>query len=113
MHFLGRKTYFSSPNFFSLKKWNINIYEYLKTFHEEQKFISEKPRTLGAWNRQFSPKGGGIFYGEPYISIYFTDIKSFFNLDNLEPAPGRPDPELKVKTLKTGKLDKQAPGCRN
>ena len=26
----------------------------------------------------------------PHISIYFTDIKSFFNLDNLEPAPERP-----------------------
>jgi hypothetical protein len=42
---------------------------------------------------------------EPHISIYFTDIKSFFNLDNLEPAPGRTAPELKVKTLKIGKLD--------
>ena len=38
-----------------------------------------------------------IFCGEPNISIYFTDIKSFFNLDNLEPASGRPDPELEVK----------------
>jgi hypothetical protein len=38
--------------------------------------------------------------GNLYISIYFTDIKTFFNLDNLEPAPGRPAPELKVKAIK-------------
>ena len=31
-----------------------------------------------------------IFCVEPHIIIYFKDIKSFFNLDNLEPAPGRP-----------------------
>ena len=41
-----------------------------------------------------------IFCGEPHIRIYFTDIKYFSNLDNLEPASGRPDPELKVKALK-------------
>ena len=40
------------------------------------------------------------FCGEPHISIYFTDIKSFFNLDNLEPAPGRLAQELEVKALK-------------
>ena len=40
------------------------------------------------------------FCVEPHISIYFTGSKSFFNLDNLEPAPGRP--ELEVKALKTG-----------
>ena len=28
-----------------------------------------------------------------------------FNLDNLEPAPGRPAPELEVKALKIVKLD--------
>ena len=52
---------------------------------------------------------------EPHISIYFRDIKSFFNLDNLEPAPGRPAPELEVKALKIGKLDVlgQAPGGPN
>jgi hypothetical protein len=52
---------------------------------------------------------------EPYISIYLTDIKSFFNLDNLEPASGRPDPELEVKALKIVKLDvlEQAPGYIN
>jgi hypothetical protein len=52
---------------------------------------------------------------EPHISIYFRDIKSFFNLDNLEPAPGRPAPELEVKALKTVKLDvlEQAPGYPN
>ena len=41
-----------------------------------------------------------FFCLEPHISIYFTDIKSFFYLDNLEPAPGRPAPELEVKALK-------------
>ena len=48
------------------------------------------------------------------ISIYFTDIKSLFNLDNLEPASGRPDPECEVKALKIGKLDilEQVPGCQ-
>ena len=53
-----------------------------------------------------------IFCVEPHISIYFRDIKSFFNLDNLEPAQGRPAPELEVKALKIVKLDvlEQAPG---
>ena len=52
---------------------------------------------------------------EPHISIYFTDIKSFLNFDNLEPAPGRPAPEMEVKALKIGKLDvlEQASGCPN
>ena len=31
---------------------------------------------------------GLIFCVEPHINIYFTDIKSFFNLDDLNPAPG-------------------------
>ena len=31
-----------------------------------------------------------IFCVEPNINKYFTDIKYFFNLDYLEPAPGRP-----------------------
>ena len=55
-----------------------------------------------------------IFCGEPHISIYFKDIKSFFNLDNLEPASGHPDPELEVKALKIRKLDvlQQAPGVK-
>ena len=47
MHFSGRKNNFLSLIFF-LKNWKINIYEFLKTFHERQKFISEKPHTLGA-----------------------------------------------------------------
>ena len=46
-----------------------------------------------------------IFSVEPHISIYFTGMKSFFDLDNLEPAPGRPAPELEVKALKIVKLD--------
>ena len=58
---------------------------------------------------------GLIFCMEPHISIYFTGIKSFFNLDNLKPAPGRPAPELEVKALKIVKLDalEQAPGYPN
>ena len=56
-----------------------------------------------------------IFCVEPHISIYFTDIESFFNLDKLEPAPGRPAPEFEVKALKIVKLDvlEQALGCPN
>ena len=56
-----------------------------------------------------------IFGEEPHISIYFTDIKYFFNLDHLEPAPRRPAPELEIKALKIIKLDvlEQAPGCPN
>ena len=77
---------------------------------EDKNLYLKKARTLGAWNRQFCSKGGGIscnysFLGiceaifkgrdlifgvEPHISIYFKDIKYFFNLYNLEPAPGRP-----------------------
>ena len=41
-----------------------------------------------------------FFCVEPHIRIYFTDIKSFFNLDNLEPAPGRLAPELEIKAIK-------------
>ena len=51
-----------------------------------------------------------FLWGTSYQYIIFTDIKSFFNLDNLEPASGRPNPELEVKALKIGKL--QAPGCQ-
>ena len=56
-----------------------------------------------------------IFCVEPHISIHFTDIKSLFNFDNLEPAPGRPAPGLEVKARKIVKLDvlEQAPGCPN
>ena len=77
---------------------------------KDKNLYLKKSRTLGACNRQFSTKGGGIscsysflgiceaifkgrdliFRVEPHISIHFTDIKSFFNLYNLEPAPGRP-----------------------
>ena len=36
-------------------------------------------------------------------------------MDNLEPAPGRPAPELEVKAQKIVKLEvlDQAPGCPN
>ena len=37
---------------------------------------------------------GLIFCMEPHISIYFTDIKSFFNLDDLNPAPGSPASQI-------------------
>ena len=69
---------------------------------------------LGICEAIFRVKGL-IFCVEPHISIYFTDIKYFFNLDNLEPALGRPAPELEVKALKIGKLDVlgQAPVCPN
>ena len=76
---------------------------------KEKNLYLKKPRTLGAWNRKFSSKRGGIscsysFLGiceailkgrdlifgvEPHISIYFKDIKSFINLYNLEPNSGR------------------------
>ena len=86
MHFLGRKINFLSLKFFLLKSWRINIYEYLKTFYERQNLCLNKPRTyFFVWN---------------LIRIYFTDIKSFFNLDNLEPAPGRLAPELEIKAIK-------------
>ena len=56
-----------------------------------------------------------IFCVEPHFSIYFTGIQSFFNLDNLEPDPRRPAPEMEIKALKIVKLDvlEQAPGCPN
>ena len=61
---------------------------------KDETLCLKKPLTLGAWNGQFSSKGGGIscsfaFLGiyeaifrgrdlifgvEPYISMYFTDI---------------------------------------
>ena len=50
------------------------------------------------------------------ILVYILRISNiFFNLDNLEPAPGRPAPELEVKAQKIVKLDvpEQDPGCPN
>ena len=35
-----------------------------------------------------------FFCVEPHISIYFTDINSFFNSDDLKPAPGSPDSQI-------------------
>ena len=84
---------------------------------KDKNLILKRPCTLG----QFSSKRGGIsciyaflwiceaifkgrdliFCVEPHISIYFTVIESLFNLDNLEPASGRPAPEFEVKALKT------------
>ena len=48
--------------------------------------------------------------------VYILRISNiFFNLDNLEPAPGHPAPELEVKAQKIVKLDvlEQAPDCPN
>ena len=95
--FFGQKNYFSSLKFYFLKKWKWDIYEYLKKKFKDKILCLKKPRILGAWNRQFSTKGGGISCGsaflgicevilrsidlifclEPHISICFTDIKSF------------------------------------
>ena len=41
-----------------------------------------------------------IFFVRAHINIYFTEKIFFWNLDNLKAAPGRPAPELVVKTLK-------------
>ena len=64
-------------------------------------------------NCQFSSKGVGNFMGsvkpflevETYFSLCRTSYQylfhgyqiTFLNLDNLEPAPGRPVPELELK----------------
>ena len=83
-------------------------------FMKDKILCLKKPRTLGAWNRPFSSKGGGIscsyaflgickaifrgrglfFFVEPHISMYFTGIKYFFNLDYLMPAPGSPASQI-------------------
>ena len=57
-------------------------------------------------------KGRDLFFIHIYTS---RESNIFFYFDNLEPAPGRPAPELEVKTLKTVKLDvmEQAPGYPN
>ena len=50
------------------------------------------------------------------ISVDIVRISNnFFNLNNMEPAPGRLAPELEVKALKIVKLDvlEQGPGCLN
>ena len=56
-----------------------------------------------------------IFCVEPHISIYLTDIKSFFYLDNLEPAQRRPAELFLVLLPPILQLDilEQAPGCPN
>ena len=56
------------------------------------------------------------FFEWNLISINILWILNiFFNFDNLEPASGRPAPELEVKARKIVKLDvlEQAPGCPN
>ena len=111
---LRNKIYFSSLKFFFLKNRSGTFMHIWKKIFKDKSLCLKKPHTLGAWNRQFSSKGGGIscsysflgicevilkgrdliFFVEPHISLYFTDIKYFsFNFDNLEPAPGGPAPE--------------------
>ena len=45
-----------------------------------------------------------IFWERAHTNIYFTEKLFFSNLDNLEAAPGRPAPELMVKTEKNIKF---------
>ena len=56
-----------------------------------------------------------IFCVVPHIIIYFNDIKSFFNLDNLEPSPGRPASLFLVLLPPILELDvmEQAQCCQN
>ena len=56
-----------------------------------------------------------IFRVEPHIRIYFTEIKYFFNLYNLEPAPVRPALLFLVLLPPILELDvpAQAPGGPN
>ena len=54
------------------------------------------------------------FCVKPHIIIYIKDIKSFFNLDNLEPAPGRSASLFLVLLPQILELDvlEQAQGCQ-
>ena len=133
MHFLGRKYNFSSLNFFFLKIGRLTFMNIWKHFMKDKNLFLKKPCTLGAWNRQFSSKWEGDFMQlcvlgdpwsnfkgwrsnvEPQISMYYRDIKPFFNLDNLEPAPGRPAYRFLVRSPLILELDvlEQAPGCPN
>ena len=140
MHFLGRKINFSSLKFFFLNIERLTFMKVWKHFIKDKNLCLKKSRTLGAWNRHFSSKGGReglhavtysyaflgiceaifggrylIFCVEPHIIIYFKDIKSFFNLNNLEPAPGRPSSLFLVHLHPILELDvlEQAPGCQN
>ena len=56
-----------------------------------------------------------IFCVEPHISIYFIVIKSSFNLNNLEPAPGRSAYLFLMLLPLILDLDvkEHAPGCPN
>ena len=56
-----------------------------------------------------------IFCVEPHISHIIIHGNQIFFFDNLEPAPGRPAPELEVKALRTVKLNvlEQAPSYPN
>ena len=56
-----------------------------------------------------------IFCVKPHISIFLKNIKSFFNLDNLEPAERRPALLFLVLLPPILELDilEQAPGCPN
>ena len=135
-NFSGRKSYLTELKIRYVKFQNYAFMKIKRYFMKDKNLCLKKPHTLGALNCQFSSNGGGdfmqlcvlrnlwshfwgrdlIFGVQPHISIYFTDIKYFFfNLNHLEPAPGRQAPELEVKALKIVKLDvlEQAPGYIN
>ena len=60
-------------------------------------------------------RGRDLFFCvEPHNSIYLTDIKSFFNLDNLEPAQRHPALLFLVLLPPILELDiqEQAPVCK-
>ena len=61
MYFLGRKIIFSSLNLFSLKFGRLTFMNIQKYFMKDKILCLKKHRTLGAFNRQFSSKGGGDF----------------------------------------------------
>ena len=46
LSFFGQKNSFLKHKIYLFKNWKINIYEYLKTFHERQKIMSEKAAYL-------------------------------------------------------------------
>ena len=111
--FWAEKIFFQAQIFFLLKVLRLTFMNIQKYFMKDKILCLEKHRTLGAWNRQFSSKGGGdfmqlcvleiceaifksrglIFRVEPHICIYFMDIISFFNLDDLKPAPASQIPK--------------------
>ena len=60
---------FSQAQFFLLKSWKINIYEYPKKNLKEKILCLKKHHTLGAGNRQFSSKRGGRGISNSYAFL--------------------------------------------